>query len=100
MILDTMEKQPWDVKPYDISYVTFLTPGDTLASVVATAAGKTDPTDTTLLVDSAVLFNGSRSVKIWLSAGITKRTYKVTVRVVTTLGIKDECEFLVKVKDT
>lgn len=91
MILGTFEKQPVDVKDYDIDYAQWLTPGDGIQSATAEVdAGG-------LLVDS--VFTSGDRVKVWLSGGVSGQRYKVTVTVSTNDGRVLQHEFVIKVKD-
>ena len=91
MILGTFEKQPADVKDYDIDYSAWLTAGD----VISTATVVVDSPE--LKVDS--FFTNSTKVKIWLSGGVTNQRYKLTVTVDTDDGRRLQHEFVIKVKD-
>jgi len=109
MLLKTYEKQPWEVKDYDVTFDEWLTqmvPNDALSNATATVAVIPNPKDTsadttTLLVDSIDIT--ATMVKLGVSAGTHNKNYKVTLRV-TTQGLdgfvrKDESELIFKVKD-
>lgn len=91
MILGTFEKQPADVKDYDIDYSQWLTTGDGIASATVTVDG------TGLVIDS--YFLDPISVKVWISGGVTGAKHKVTVTVTTDDGRVLQHEFVIKVKD-
>lgn len=91
MILGTFEKQPADVKDYDIDYSAWLTVGDGIASATVVVDAPE------LTVDS--FFTNSTKVKIWLSGGVTNQKYKLTVTVNTDDGRRLQHEFVIKVKD-
>ena len=91
MILGTFEKQPADVKDYDIDYSQWLVSGDGIQSATVEADG------TGLLVDS--VFTGANRVKVWLSGGVSGTKYKVTVTVTTDDGRVLQHEFVIKVRD-
>lgn len=98
MILSKFEKQPFDVKDYDIDYTEWLaTSGDTLDVVTTTVACLTDPSDTSLVVDS-VSITTTRAV-LWISGGTHKAKYKVSVDAETVGGRHDEVELIFYVKD-
>ncbi|MFM7011768.1 MAG: hypothetical protein ACKO0Z_20965 [Betaproteobacteria bacterium] len=104
-ILKTYDKQPWEVKDYDIDYRDWLAgtqPADTIANVTTAVSCLTDPPDSTLQVDSVTVANPR--VKLMVSGGTSEKTYKVTVRMTTT-GVdgfvrKDESELKFNVKDS
>ena len=91
MILAKYEKQPAEVKDYDIDYSEWLTAGDNVqaASVEVAPVG--------LTVEST--FINDPRVKIWVSGGTTGTTYKLTVTATTADGRVKQDEFKVKVKD-
>lgn len=103
-VLATYQKQPWEVKDYDIDYSDWLngvTPADTLNTVVAIVSCITTPADTALVVDSTTVSN--TGVKFMVSGGTAGETYKLTARA-TTDGVdgfirKDESELRFVVKD-
>lgn len=103
-ILATHQKQPWEVKDYDIDYSDWLngvSPADTLASVVAIVTNITTPADTALVVNSVTV--STTKVKFMVSGGTAGDTYKLTARA-TTNGVdgfvrKDESELRFVVKD-
>jgi hypothetical protein len=93
-LLDTKTKQPVEKLDFDISYEDWLTPGDGIS-----------PENITIKIDRPELvcdfFTVSGVVlKVWLSAGVTNVTYKVTITVETDDGRIKQDEFRVKVKDT
>lgn len=95
MILKKFEKQPADVKDYDIFYTEWLVPGDALNDAVVVIEPSGNPSD--LKVDS--VFVAPDKVKIWLSAGITNTLYKATVTATTDDGRVVQHEFVMKVRD-
>lgn len=97
MILSQYEKQPAEVKDYDIRYDEWLTPpSDTLYDVATTVVCTTSD-DATLIVDSVDMTN--TVAKLWVSGGTAGERYKITVRVTTAEGRIDESELIFKVKD-
>lgn len=97
MILATYEKQPAEIKDYDIDYREWLAPADDIIdSVTATVTSATEDTPT-LVVDS-VQFTVFVA-KVWLSGGTTGVKYKVTVQVQTAGGRLDESELIFNIKD-
>ena len=97
MILAKYEKQPAEVKDYDIDYSEWLGPvADTVASTTAIVTSVTE-TVPTLEIDS--IMETSTTVKLWISGGTAGVSYKVTVQMTTTGGRLDESELVFKVKD-
>lgn len=97
MILAKYEKQPAEVKDYDIDYGEWLGPAaDELATAVAVVTSATEETPT-LQVDS--IAKSTTAVKLWISGGTAGVTYKVTVQMSTRDGRLDESELVFKVKD-
>lgn len=97
MILAKYEKQPAEVKDYDIDYSEWLGPvGDTVASTTAIVTSVTEAVPT-LEIDS--IMDSSTAVKLWISGGTGGVSYKVTVQMTTAGGRLDESELVFKVKD-
>ena len=90
-ILASFIKQPYDRLDYDIDYSRWLSEGDEIQTVSASA----EPS--TLLIDGVV--NNITWVKVWLSEGVNRTRYKVTVNVVTTDGREKQDEFTIAIKD-
>lgn len=98
MILERFEKQPSEVKDYDINYSDWLTPmGDTLVSATASVICVTNPDDTALLVQSVLVTH--YGVKLWMAGGTDRARYKVTVMASTTGGRLDESELMFTIKE-
>lgn len=98
MILAKYEKQPLEVKDYDVDYAPWLTAiTDTLASLATSVVCLTDATDETLEVDSTTFTDDT--VKVWISGGTDGEQYKLTLRVTTTGGRVDESELIFRVRD-
>jgi hypothetical protein len=98
MILDRKEKQSYDIKPYPIQYEDWLAEsGDTISATEVLIECETDPADTSLTVYNLV--QSPTAVAVWLSAGTPNARYKVTVRVVTNTGMRDESEFIMLIKE-
>lgn len=101
MILAKYEKQPAEVKDYDIDYAEWLGPvGDTVATAVAVVTSDAEPVPT-LEVDS--VGTSGTTVKLWVSGGTAGVRYKITV-LMTTAGAagktrKDESELVFTVKE-
>jgi len=91
MILGTFEKQPADVKDYDIDYSQWLTQGDGLSRADVTV-------DQPGLTVQAVYTSPAR-VKVWLADGVVGIKHKVTVTAHTDDGRVLQHEFVIKVKD-
>lgn len=92
MNLGSFNKQPVEVVDYDLDYTDWLTAGDNVASSVVTV-------DIVTLTIDMVLINDPR-VKIWVSGGTDKITYKLTVTTTTDEGRVKQDEFRIKVKDS
>lgn len=98
MILEKYQKQPHEVKDYDVDYAPWLTPmGDTLDEVTGTVTCMTDPNDATLLVGQ-VSYTETRA-KFWMSGGTSGQKYKLTILASTVGGRTDESELIFTVKD-
>lgn len=91
MNLGSFTKQPAEVVDYDLDYTDWLTAGDNVVSSVITV-------DIVGLTIVSVLINDPR-VKIWVSGGTDKVTYKLTVTTTTDEGRVKQDEFKIKVKD-
>ena len=91
MILKKFEKQPADVKDYDIDYHLWLVSTDVISSAAATADIDT------ITIDS--VFHTQSRVKVWLSGGQADVIYKITVTITTEDGRVLQHEFIVKVRD-
>ena len=97
MILAKYEKQPAEVKDYDIDYAEWLGPvGDTVATATTTVTCDTEPVPT-LEIDS--IMKSTTAVKLWVSGGTAGVRYKVTVKMTTAGGRLDESELVFTVKD-
>lgn len=100
MNLGKHDKQPAEVKDYPIDYSEWLgeiSGGDTLLDATAAVICITNPANTALLVDRVVV--SPAAVSVWLKAGTSGQTYKVTVTVTTAGGRIDESELTLRVKD-
>lgn len=98
MILGAFYKQPSEVKDYTISYSDWLADmSDLIDDATATVICLSDPSDTSLSIDS--IYKSDASITVWLSGGTDRRKYKVTVQASTAGGRIDESEFLAVVKD-
>lgn len=98
MILGTFTKQPSEVKDYDVDFSPWLSAtSDTIDDVTTEVVCVSDPTNTSLVVDSTA--NTATLLKLWISGGTSGNKYKVTIRVSTPTGRLDESELMFKVKD-
>lgn len=98
MILGRYEKQPAEVKDYDIDYADWLAPvTDTLDTAVAAVTCLTDPTDTSLVCNT--VFVSPTTAKFWMAGGTAGQKYKLTATATTTGGRVDESELIFTVKD-
>lgn len=90
MRIGSVRKGEDDRLDYDISFVEWLTDGDTIAEVEATI--EDNGGETPLAVDSVAAFNDAKKVKVWLSGGTYGTPYTVEVTITTTLGrVKTAC---------
>ena len=99
MILEKFEKQPRDVKDYDINYSDWLaSASDAISAVISVdVVCQTEPSDTSLLCDGTDL--ATTFIKLWMSGGTDGYAYKVTVLVSTVGGRVDESELIFIIKD-
>lgn len=98
MILDRKEKQSYDVKDYPIGYGEWLAESnDTISSVDVIIECQDDPSDTSLSL--ANLLQSPTEVSVWLQGGTPDRSYKITVRITTNGGLRDESEFILRIKE-
>ena len=91
MNLGAFKKQPVEVKDYDINYSDWLSDGDNVESVEVAAS------PSGLLIGSVLV--ADPIVKIWLSGGTDRVSYKVTVTMTTSDGRVKQDEFKINVKD-
>jgi hypothetical protein len=98
MILERYEKQPAELKDYDISYTEWLAPvSDTLLNASTAVSCLTNPEDTALVCNAT--FVSPQSVKVWMAGGTDGERYKATVTVTTAGGRIDQSELVFSVKD-
>lgn len=90
-ILNTYIKQPAENLDYDIDYSDFLSTGDSIAYGSASVS----PVGLTLQTPMVV----GKTLKLWVSGGTDKITYKVTINMTTTQGRIKQDEIVFKVKD-
>lgn len=97
MILERYEKQPAELKDYDINYSEWLSPvSDTLTNVVATITS--DDEETPTLTCNAV-FTSPTTAKFWVAGGTDGVKYKLTATATTLGGRIDQSELVFKVVD-
>jgi hypothetical protein len=97
MILERYEKQPAELKDYDIDYAEWLAPvSDTLNTVGA--AVTSDDEETPALTCNAV-FVSPTSAKFWVAGGTAGVKYKLTATATTYGGRVDQSELVFTVKD-
>jgi hypothetical protein len=92
MNFGTYIKQPADTLDYDLDYLEWLTPGDSVINAEVVVEPATD-----LAVDA--VFISSPIVKLWLSGGLSGTSYKLTITITTDNGRIKQDEFKLKVKD-
>lgn len=95
MILKTFTKQPAEIQDYDIDFTQYLESmgGDAAESF-------TTEVETGLTLSNSLLTGGV--VKVFLSGGTAGKTYKVTVRLTTGVGLVRrvrEAEIAIKVRE-
>lgn len=91
--MDIQTKQPGDVLDFDVDFSLWLPDEDSIANtpvVMIEPAGE-------LTADAVQV--ASPIIKVWLSGGVDKATYKVTVRASTAGGRVKEKEFKLRVKE-
>lgn len=102
MIVGTHVKQPNEILDYDIVFTEWLPPSDEIDQV-ATAAISPSPATVTpsgeLAIDTYDIDVASDTFKVWLSGGVSGKTYKVQVRIETSGGRRKEAELKIKVKE-
>jgi hypothetical protein len=97
MILAKYEKQPAEVKDYDIDYADWLIPvEDTIDTITTSVTSETEAVPT-LEVDFTQ--NTITLAKLWVSGGTVDTQYKITVLLTTTDGRIDESELVFSIKD-
>jgi hypothetical protein len=97
MILAKYEKQPAEVKDYDIDYADWLIPAeDTIDFITTTVTSETEATPT-LEVDYTE--QTITLAKLWISGGTVGTQYKVTVFMTSVGGRIDESELIFNIKD-
>jgi hypothetical protein len=97
MILAKYEKQPAEVKDYDIDYADWLIPAeDTIDTITTTVTSETQATPT-LEVDYTE--QTLTLAKLWISGGTVGTQYKVTVLMTSEGGRIDESELIFNIKD-
>ena len=95
----SVRKRADDRLDYDLDFERWLSDGDIVLSADAVAEiVSNDPSAVTdLVVDSVQVFG--TVVKVWLSAGTTGKTYKVTVTATTADGRDKEQPFIIRVTE-
>lgn len=89
--LEIWEKQPTDLEDFDVSYVDWLAARTDTAESVEVVV----PDGITLVASTIV----AGVVKVWLSGGTDKTTYRITVTLTTTGGRIKQAEFDIKVRE-
>jgi len=89
--IGSVRKGEDDILDYDLSYVEWLTDGDTIIeaeAVVEAPNGGAVP----LAIDSVSAFSDDKKVKVWLSGGTYGTPYTVETTITTSLGrVKTTC---------
>jgi len=89
-LIATHTQQPADTLDYDVTYEDWLEAGDAVESATATVAPA--GLDVVVLIASPI-------VKLWVSEGVDKTTYKITLTTTTVDGRVKQDEIRIKVKD-
>lgn len=98
MILETFEKQPAEIKDYDVDYSPWLLPmADTLADVTASVTNVDDPDDVSL--ECFLVLHTTMTSKFWMRGGVDGERYKLTIQALTAGGRLDESELIFTVRD-
>lgn len=84
-----IRKDPESVMDYFVDYSTFLEAGDSISTQTTTA-------DTGLTVDSSVIQNGDKVIKMVLSGGVVGTAYTVKVTANTDDGLTFVHRFRIK----
>lgn len=96
-VLDTFEKQPGEIRAFDISFARYLARN-------LTAARAENPIETQIqdgITLLAVLWvNEGGFVKLYFEGGVSGKKYKVTVWLNTAGGERLEADIVIKVKDS
>jgi len=92
MIIGRFDKQPNEVLDYYTDLTPWLPNGDFATSAATTA-------DAGIVVDSTIIANGGKGIRVWLSGGTSGQKYKIQVRFTTDQSRVKEYEFTVKVKE-
>lgn len=90
--MDSFTKQPTERLDYDVDFSDWLPNGD---AIISTAVASTPSGLTIYVTDAATLIP-----KLWVSDGVDKNSYAVSVTVETSQGRSKEVNFKIKIKDT
>ena len=90
--MDSFYKQPTERLDYDVDFSLWLSPGD---AIIATSVVSNPIGLTIYVTDAATLIP-----KLWVSGGVDKNSYILSVTVETQQGRTKEVNFKVKVMDT
>ena len=97
MILAKYEKQPLEVKDYDIDYADWLIPAEDVIDTITTTVTSETQAVPTLEVDYTQ--QTITLAKLWISGGTVGTQYKVTVFMTSVGGRIDESELIFNIKD-
>lgn len=97
MLLGTFNKQPSEVYDYDFDYSEWLTTKDNVASCVVKVFPDDGADPQGLQIETVTVMDPI--VKIWVSGGVDRTTYKITLTTTTEDGRIKEDEIKIKVKD-
>lgn len=90
--MDSFTKQPTERLDYDVDFSDWLPNGD---AIITTAVTSSPSGLTVYVTDAATLIP-----KLWVSGGLDRISYVVSVTVETNQGRNKEVNFKIKVKDT
>lgn len=94
MIIGKYEKQPAEVLDYACDLTQWLPRGDLAVSATTTVVPVGE-----LAIESTVIADAGRTIRVWLSGGVDGTQYKVQVRFVTDQSRTKEYEFLVRLRE-
>lgn len=89
--METVYKQPADVLDYDANFERWLPEEASITTIEA----KSDIDG----INIDAVQNLGQKVKVWVSGGVDRATYKITVTVGTDMGHVKETEFRLRIKE-
>jgi hypothetical protein len=92
MSIETRYKQPGDVLDFNVDFSKWITEDDVITTIEAVI----DPTGAAVI---DAVENVNPVVKVWIKGGEDNASYKVTVKVGTSLGRVKETEFRLRIRE-